>query len=284
MKMLKGFVLVTLVAAVISCKETGPNIDLNEPPITFKDTNYISTVPANTQLKNVLIEDFTGVRCVNCPKGHDIVHRLEQENNGRAIGVSIHSGDFFNIPYTGEPDLNSVEGNYLDAYVGGISAWPSGCVNRKKFVGENSLILPETKWEIYFNEEKQLLSKVNLSVNTTALSDSSYKLSIKAHYTSEEIEDNFISIMLLESKIYQTQQTPTGLNNVYEHNNVLRKMFTPYNGTRLNATLVQNRVFEKEFLINNLPLNWNKNNLKFVVLIHRGGIDKTVLQVSEINL
>jgi hypothetical protein len=180
--------------------------------------------------------------------------------------------------------LNSVEGNFLDAYVGGISAWPSGCVNRRKFIGENNLILPETKWEIYFNEEKQLLSKVNLSVNTTSLSDSTYKLSVKAQYTSEETEDNFISIMLLESKIYQTQQTPTGLNNLYEHNNVLRKMFTPYNGTKLNATLVQNRVFEKEYLINNLPINWNKNNLKFVVLIHRGGIDKTVLQVSEINL
>jgi len=286
MKYFGTCIVAILVAIVSSCKEIGPNIDLSEPPITFKDTNYVSNTSASNQLKNVLLEDFTGVRCVNCPKGHDIVHRLEANFPGRAIGVSIHSGDFFNIPYTGEPDLNSAEGNSLDAYVGGITAWPSGCINRKKFIGESSLILPETKWESYFNEEKDVISKINMSLNIAALTDSTYKLSIKAQYNTEETEDNYLSIMLLESKIYQTQQmpAPVGLNANYEHNNVLRKMLTPYNGVRLNAALGVNRVFEKELLISNLPNEWNKNNMKVVVFIHRGGTDKTVLQVSEINL
>ena len=45
--------------------------------------------------KNVLIEDFTGQNCVNCPAATDVIHQLQQGAAGaHIIAVGIHRPDF----------------------------------------------------------------------------------------------------------------------------------------------------------------------------------------------
>lgn len=70
--------------------------------------------------KNVVIEEFTGTTCPNCPRGILAIENLERYYKGRIIPIGIHS-------YTGDR-LNSG----MDAYAGylGLNAAPSGRVNR----------------------------------------------------------------------------------------------------------------------------------------------------------
>jgi hypothetical protein len=41
---------------------------------------------------NVLLEDYTGHQCGNCPVGASIAESIEDANNGRVIVVSEHAG------------------------------------------------------------------------------------------------------------------------------------------------------------------------------------------------
>ena len=43
--------------------------------------------------RNVLLEEFTGQMCPNCPEGAREAHRLQENNPGMVI-VSIHAGGF----------------------------------------------------------------------------------------------------------------------------------------------------------------------------------------------
>ena len=36
----------------------------------------VDDMPTNEIMRNVLLEDFTGQRCVNCPKAAEIIHQL----------------------------------------------------------------------------------------------------------------------------------------------------------------------------------------------------------------
>ncbi len=52
--------------------------------------------------RKVLLEDFTGHKCVNCPNAHDIAHDLQElygEDN--LIVIATHAG-FFSTPSSGD--------------------------------------------------------------------------------------------------------------------------------------------------------------------------------------
>ena len=59
-----------------------------------EDDRFIYVEPANVA-KRVLIEDFTGQRCVNCPSATETIKQL-QDTYGKenVIAVAIHSGPF----------------------------------------------------------------------------------------------------------------------------------------------------------------------------------------------
>ena len=51
-------------------------------------------VPPASAERNVLIEDFTGQRCVNCPAATKKIEELHSQYGDRIIPVAIHSGPF----------------------------------------------------------------------------------------------------------------------------------------------------------------------------------------------
>ena len=44
-------------------------------------TSLAYEVSTEIQWKNVLLEDFTGIHCPNCPDGHIILHDLNENIN-----------------------------------------------------------------------------------------------------------------------------------------------------------------------------------------------------------
>ena len=57
------------------------------------DERYIPVEKTNPR-RAVLIEDFTGQDCVNCPAAHRIMESLEKQYPENVIPVSIHCGEF----------------------------------------------------------------------------------------------------------------------------------------------------------------------------------------------
>ena len=57
-----------------------------------EDERLIYVKPAEVK-RHVLLEDFTGQRCINCPKASDEIKALqEQYGEENVIAVGIHSG------------------------------------------------------------------------------------------------------------------------------------------------------------------------------------------------
>lgn len=306
MKVLKKIAMGLFVGALaVSCEEEEPPGLNLKPSLAVLDTTYVTaTVPA-AQPKGVLIEDFSGVRCVNCPQAHDIVNGLIAANPVRVSSLTIHpTGQTLTIPYSiakgdaheSKYDFSTDEGKQL-GQIGIVSSLPIGDVNRKLFpdITDGNRLVDRSKWAGYVSQELALPTPVNIDSATSATrSGNKVTVKIKLVYTANVTDTHFVSIALMESKLHDPQEGRNGSGAAYtiedyDHERVFRKMITPVNGDMLKdkkdmVPLVPGRVFEKtyEYIIPPLDTNTPRagiidaSNLSVVVFVHEG-TGKTVL-------
>ena len=85
-----------------------------------------------TAKKNVLIEDFTGQYCVNCPKAADEIQRMQADSTigEHVIAVSIHGGSMSkHDSETSGLGLATDEGETYNSRWN-VKSWPKGLVDR----------------------------------------------------------------------------------------------------------------------------------------------------------
>src|SRR4051812_34556054 len=81
------------------CKERTDLVNYRpESESLYIDSSYQGADTA-AQLKNILIEDFTGVRCPNCPKSHQRAEKIADSFPGRIAITAIHVTTEFSTPY-----------------------------------------------------------------------------------------------------------------------------------------------------------------------------------------
>lgn len=103
--------------------------------------------PNTAAVKNILLEDYTGHRCGNCPEAGLVLKSLVEANNGRVIGLAVHVSEVFGAPKLPDypEDFRTPTGDAFDATFGISSAGqPNGMVNRKLFSG-NRVVNP-SQW------------------------------------------------------------------------------------------------------------------------------------------
>ena len=278
----KGGATITIAMVLISsfffsCEEIGPIIDLTG---TFNaDTTYVATEVESPQIKNVLLEEFTGVKCVNCPKGHEILDDLESQYTSRFIAVSVHS-KFQSDPYDNDPDLNNPYADSLETFLGPIPAKPSGSIDRKKFPGDD-LVLLTSKWVNDVNQQMALSTPVNINITVEYIQVTrAATATITLHHTSEDTLDSRLTVMLLEDNITTLQLDVTGIDSNYVQDRVLRMTLPSTSGMPLNITRERGRVIVRSFNIN-LPDDWKDENLRIIAFVHRSGSSKEVIQVAQ---
>lgn len=87
-------------------------------------------VPRATVNRNVLIEEFTGQKCVRCPNAAEELHKLQKQYGADTlIVVSIHAGD---LSYVGSPTVRGLETSLGQAYYRhwALEDVPRGIINR----------------------------------------------------------------------------------------------------------------------------------------------------------
>ena len=103
--------------------------------------------PAITNpVKKVLLEDYTGHTCVNCPKAAVTARTLKEQYGEALVVMAVHAG-WFAKP-AGSPfgyDFRTAAGDSWDTYFGiGQVGNPNGMVNRKYTAG--TPILSPSAW------------------------------------------------------------------------------------------------------------------------------------------
>lgn len=184
----------------------------------------VSTMPSN---RNVVLEEFTGVRCGYCPEGHAIGQSIHDKFPERTVLINIHSGGYA-TPQTGYPDFTTQFGEAIDQNAG-VEGYPAGTVNRYKFNGAATQSLNRDKWVAAAEQTRAMPSPVNVGVKSTFdATTRNLTVKVEAYYTADSpASENFVQVALLESKVigYQSDYA-NGSHKDYSHSHMLRWMLT----------------------------------------------------------
>lgn len=180
-----------------------------------------STVPERV----VLIEDFTGQSCSNCPDAHLIVESLEKQYSDAVVAVSIHGGKLaISKDYTVFGTLVGLanpEGEYYNNKFQ-IPSWPKGMINRNGQLYEFSDWASIVRSELSRPTDLGIELTANLVNKTKTGSQLSESINIDVDLLPQADIDGALQVWVLESNIVARQTTLTGRDNNYVHNNVLR--------------------------------------------------------------
>lgn len=297
MKSIKIFQLLCLGAMLLTAceEEMPPGLNLTPERSVFDTTYITNNIPA-AQATNALIEDFTGVKCPNCPRAQGVAKKLMEDNPNRVFVMAMHPGKGllstltspFKTPgddHDSKYDFRTDEAADLLTLMGGTSQLPIGAINRKLFSTETAILINDPKWTTKANEVLLGTSIVNIDTFGTKgvffVEPNKLRINIKLTYTNSISDSQYVSIAIIEDGLIDYQENGPTVVEDYEHNHILRRMITPITGSQLKGSIVAGRVFEKTFDYNFTPTEtWNKAKLKVVVFVHNGtaGSNKFVVQ------
>lgn len=281
-RLARGLILFFSFLLLFSCTEIPPKIN---PVFTQGKCPPADESTVAQQKRGVLIEEFSGVRCANCPAGSAAIKDLLQQYGDQLVAVSIHTG-FFAQPYQDNRyDFRTPAGDELLKLLKSPLGFPSAVINRKLFDGEPDLQLGLANWAGYVAREVQNPPAAKIFAQPT-YDAPSRKLSVDVSIFPQitfEGEDVRLSVMLTENKVADVQLTPSGKDLNFEHNHVLRAMLTNFDGNPLPGELKSGQP-DCLFFETDLPTDWQAQQCYLVAFVHRGGESKEVLQAVQVKI
>ena len=246
--------------------------DVVEEPYT---KGGISTGP-DTNSPNILLEDFTGHTCVNCPAASKIAKELKSRYPNKIFVVAIHTGEFAK-PETGEMynyDFRTNEGTEIDNFYN-ISAQglPRGMINRNPY--KNTQALHYSRWSDaildYWNKNKTRQLDIELSAQYNSETHQ-ITASVNLNYFVLQSKQNKLSVWLVEDNIINWQKSSEEPINIpdYQHNDVFRYSFNGVWGENVGgATIPIGFEFSKDYSLT-IPTDkdWNVANMRIIAFVY----------------
>lgn len=237
MKLIYPLLIISFLAA--SCKEQPIHIGA----AAAEDSTY-TTTPEPAQDKMILIEELTGVECVNCPQGAAKLEALNAENNNSLIIVSLHAGVLTNPinknGFISTQNFQTEDGSQLLKTVfNGEGNKPSIAVNRLPIGSATNKYFVENyyqNWTPAINQAKTTDATVPVNVYITSTFNTEknqYDIEAKVVYNKPMTGQQSLNIFLTESGIVDVQETSnpdTPILGNYTFNHVFRKALTPISG------------------------------------------------------
>jgi hypothetical protein len=272
-------------ALLSSCKEVGPDINLGGNANAVSDTTYVESPVATPELKNVVIEEFTGVRCPNCPQGHQVIASIKASNPERIVAVSLHPINSLGAPYAfSVQDFKNQKAQSLFDYLGQIGLEPAAGIDRKLFSGESNILLDKNKWITCANQQLAQTSPVNLLLSKSYDSVSrELTMIVELHYTDTVPESNKLTLLLTESNIVTAQLDGSIIDTFYTHKDVMRDVITDITGDVITQSLGAGRVVRKVYK-KVLDVVWKPENMHVVAYVHEYLNSKRIYQGKEIEV
>ncbi|MGB4654601.1 MAG: Omp28-related outer membrane protein [Bacteroidales bacterium] len=223
-----------IVAIIIGLSFAFSSCDVIDSPYVEKqeiDTSFNCVTPdfptVQSPYKRVLLEDYTGHLCVNCPKAALIASDLKARYKDTLVVVAVHAGFFANP--AGGYDFRTTCGTEWDDYFKvGLNGNPNGMINRLKYL-EGAHVYQPSAWGNGIKEAKNATPEVELQV----INDYDAELDNLCIHTKTTFLTPIsnralnLNIVIIQDKIIAPQHnndpnigtTPTIED--YEHNHVL---------------------------------------------------------------
>ena len=193
-------------------------------------------VTTDPQQKGVLLEEFTGIYCPNCPDGHKVAAELLLAQPDYFHAISVHAGAFATPRTDVAPDYITDEGTTLNDYFN-VTSYPSGMINRRAFDGATA-VYGRSIWASYAKIVNKEIAPVNLWIQSSYDKDTHLlTVDVEGYFTETIDEQTALTVALTQSNIHGPQYNTGGLVEDYEHKHMLRDYLTPMWGDVLtNST------------------------------------------------
>ena len=253
MKMKLYILLFLLVLMVVACS----HIDESERLIYVK-------LPSAKRV--VLLEDFTGQRCVNCPKGTEVIEQLQQTYGDSVfVAVGIHGGP---LGFSGNASQVGLATSMGDEYYNHwhLEYQPVGLVNRHGAVNY-------TEWAKAVKEELTKPAPLEMDMDAM-LNQGQIQIVIEMLGTDGSITGK-LQVWVLEDQITAMQLMPDGKANAnYVHQHVLR---AAVNGLWGEDFTIGEGEMKSRMMEMTVEDGWNPENLSIVAFVYNDqGVQQTV--------
>lgn len=282
---MKHFLFVLICAFVlVSCDE-------EEQPIiesgTYRSDLYGPApvfTPSGTPLQRVLLEDFTGHDCGNCPNGHMRAAELLDTYDENVAVVAIHAGSLAApLPPEYPNDWTTPEGTYYLLTQVGQDIMPKGRINRRP--GASTIFSPSA-WAGQVAEAIAEQPSVNMQVKADYQpTNNHWNVHVFSEWLANVTGNYKLVVLLTESGIIAPQlfygNDPEYIEE-YHHEHMLRTSgtgatgLTAYTNPSAGTTDVESYTFDW----NNA---WNADSCEVIAFLTDGDNGR-VLNVAKTKL
>ncbi len=250
------------------------------------DTPQFSSL--GTTYRKLLLEEFTGHTCVNCPDGHRRSNLLIDKYQDSIVVIAIHAGVFSQPELPEFPaDYRTTVGNAInDAF--GVQGYPSGMINRLPF--NSSIIQDRTAWSMACNAIDKQQVKVAIQMMCD-YNSSEQKACVHSKLTFlQDVQANVkLSVFMIEDSVASPQKNSfENLGTVpiiqnYVHKHMLRASLNSIWGEAIPASsTTSGSSIYKGYGFSFNGTQFNPNRCSFVAIVY--DVDTyEVLQVEEIH-
>jgi hypothetical protein len=180
--------------------------DANEPSSATITGSTTSTTNSSAVYRKVLVEDYTGHKCGNCPLAAEELKRIDSVYHGNIVPIAVHAGFFAGTNAQYPTDYKTTEGTAYDNTFG-VSAIgnPNGLVNRRGF-GQPSFVKAWTLWagEVVDMDTMLAAFKIDISNNfNTSTNKLDCEVKVKA---LKNLNGNYyLTVLITEDSLISTQ-------------------------------------------------------------------------------
>jgi len=220
--------------AMASCKETVTPTS-NSSGTLAEDTTYVESPVEPAEKRKVLIEELTGVTCVNCPDGAKKLKEMLDANPDGLVVMSYHTGIFSDpIPGKSKQNLQTTEARSLrEKLWGSPNAYPTALFDRIPInTGTTTPLYVDgyDSWASFFANDKAMYPTTPVNIKITSAYNETkkqYDIEVAVKYTQAVTSDNALHVFLSQDSIIDVQEySPTVYDTAYVFNHVFRKALT----------------------------------------------------------
>lgn len=296
-KLILPILLIITVVSFNSCDKIDTPIpdgildtEINTDNLFWDDSSYVES---SSTVRKVLIEEFTGHTCTNCPQGAAQLESLISTYGNQIVPMGIHSDATFCDPRVladGTPaqfingvaayttDFRTSDGDaYRNTF--GVNGIPKGFVSRVS----NGTPFGFGQWDSEFQIIQGDTPPLTIGISTL-YNDSArlVKTVVNTEWLTSSAGNYKLQVQFVEDSLVDWQLN-SGVNDPdYLHRHVFRGSLNGTWGTDIPSAN-QGDIDTQEFTYI-IPANFKKKDCIVVVFVYKDNPDYEIVQVEELHV